>query len=474
MKLSDGDMKKQVAKLVREMDARQFTPTPVLNEHQWKVHYLLKRSLQNDHFEVLVGVCLSAFVNPSGHSRYVDVLENSALFAVVTEPPRCSVVLLILDRNAQVIETILEEQGIKSIRYAPLIGAEEFSAQVTSLIPTLDTVNKAGTTPINFSELSVRKLIVRDSLLDLDRHKDLQLIAKDDDDLLWSSSNTILHEVALHRLAPKFPLKFDALELRMIRQSSLDLVVHGREGQGNLPLVAVEYDGPEHSKPKQLANDQAKDRILDKFGIPLIRIGLFELDFSNAGLDKRQEQRRYAQLLSSIIHHVMCRVQSSFIDQLEESDARREFHSRENELSKSMFGRHYLDLTKTQQEEIYMSMAITQLDWDYDLTTKMQVYYEQRDLEDTKQSQLWPEDLVSYSKAPVFFTEDDGVRWAQATLTLGSKSIHIKTPRVRIALSHRFEEDDLMRGRIDVCLIENVADTIREYIRMNTPARPLD
>lgn len=472
MTLGDGDMKKRVAKLVREMDARQFTPTPVLNEHQWKVHYLLKRNLQNDHLDVLVGVGLSGFVDPSGHPRYIDVLENSVLFAVVTEPPKCSVVLLILDCNDQVIETILKEQGIKSIRYAPLISAEEFSAQVTSFIPTLDTVNKVGRTPINLSELSVRKLIVRDSLLDLERHKDLHLIANDDEDFLWS--NTILHEVALHRLAPKFQFKFDDLEQRMIRQSSVDLLVHGREGQGNLPLVAVEYDGRDHSKPEQQAKDQAKDRILDRFGIPLIRIGLFELDFSNAGLDKRQERRRYAQLLSSLIHYVMCRVQSSFIDQLEESEARREFHSRENQLSKSMFGRDYLDLTTTQQEEIYMSMMRTDLDWDYDITTKMQDYDEERDLEDIKQLQTWPQDLLPYSKAPIIFTDDSGVRWAETTLTLGSRSIHLETPKVRVAVPRRFKEDAHMRGWIDVGLIENVADRIREHIRMNTPARPLD
>lgn len=471
MTLGGSDMKKRVAKLVRELDARRFTPTPVLNEHQWKVHYLLKRDLQNDQLDVLVGVGLSSFVDPSGHPKYVEVLENSVLFAVVTEPPKCSVVLLILDRNEQVVETILKEQGIKSICYAPLISAEEFSTQVTSLIPTLDTVNKAGRKPINLSELSVRKLIVRDSLLDLEQHKDLPLI-ENEEDRLWS--NTILHEVALHRLAPKFQFKFDDLEQRLIRQSSVDLLVHGREGQSNLPLVAVEYDGRDHDKPEQQAKDRAKDRILDRFGIPLIRIGLLELDFSKAGLDKRQEQRRYAQLLSSTVHHVMCRVQSSFIDQLEESDARREFHSREDQLSKSMFGRDYLDLTKMQQEEIYMSMAITQLDWDYDLATKMQDYDKERDLKDIKQLQTWPQDLVPYSKAPIIFTDDSGVRWAETTMTLGSKSIHLETPKIRVALPCRFKDDAQMLGWIDVGLIENVADRIREHIRMSTPARPLD
>lgn len=62
----------------------------------------------------------------------------------------------------------------------------------------------------------------------------------------------------------------DGRERNFLRTSHLDFVLVSDE---SLPVLAVEYDGPQHlTDPIQIARDQIKDRLCAAAGLPLLRI----------------------------------------------------------------------------------------------------------------------------------------------------------------------------------------------------------
>jgi hypothetical protein len=472
------DEYKKVAEIfVRKIDERKYWPTPVLNSHQWEIYQLLRQHFQKDNWDVLAGVALSTFINPVGHSRWLDILETSVLFAVITETPDASAILLILEPANPNIESFLEMEGIRWIRYAALLSATEFSEQVISSVQQQQSLPPISERkPINTAEFQVTKALLADSVLDLERYESQLPLTEECRTWLWKESPTILHGVALHRIRPNLKVTLDQLAERMIRQSSVDILIHGR-GTDNRPLLAVEVDGKPHEKPDQKIKDKAKERVLESFGIPLIRIAPHEADFwlyyRNPTANDRQRKQRFSELLTSIVVAVSLEVMSSVSMQLEINDARLKLHFREDKLTQTLFGRDYSDLTEQQKETVNFSMAATSLDEDYHTAVGLNNFERARALEEINDRKRWPEELLLFTPEPVIFGNNDLGRWAETTFKSEAMSLKIKTPSVRLMLTDRFD-DELIQERISVCLIEAIAGAVREAIRFNTPAKRTD
>jgi hypothetical protein len=84
---------------------------------------------------------------------------------------------------------------------------------------------------------------------------------------------------------------------RVFNTSDVDFVIHGRPPY-NVPLFAIEYDGDEHRTPDKMAIDRAKDRLFERAGIALLRIGT-DLAAAKRARDVTQERhRRLAPMLA--------------------------------------------------------------------------------------------------------------------------------------------------------------------------------
>lgn len=456
---------KKVEKIIRKADERRYWPTPVLDKHQWEIRQILNQHFLIDGWVLLAGIGLSTFINPAGHRRYRDILQTSVLFAVITEPPRSTAVLLVVEPGDSGLESFLETEGIRWIYYSTLLSAVEFSEQVISILHQQSLSQIGERKPINSAELEVTRALLDESLFEFERHES-QLSPNGESRRMWEDSPAILHEVALQRVRPHFRSELDETAERMILQSSVDLLIHGR-GRFNRPLLAIEIDGKHHENPESKIKDKAKEKALNSFGIPLIRIAPREADFWNFYRNPKDRQRKklFSKLLTSIAQAVSFQVMSSIHDQLEVNDARLQLHFRENKLAQTMFGREYVDLADEQRTAVNFSMAATALDDDYHMTVGLSNFERSRELEDLNERRSWPKELVSFAPEPVIFSNTDSGLWAETTFTFEATSTNIATPRIRLMRTERFD-DELMRETISVCLIEATAEAVREQMRV--------
>lgn len=143
-------------KLSREKPARAFWPKPVLTEHQWEAHQLLRERLLPDRWQLFAGSLLSHFFNPDdfSHDRnlYLLVKSTSVLFAVATNAPECRAVLIVLAQSNTAVEAFLDKEEVHWMRYATQLSPEEFVDSVGIALRD-GSRNMIGTRkPINDSE----------------------------------------------------------------------------------------------------------------------------------------------------------------------------------------------------------------------------------------------------------------------------------------------------------------------------------
>jgi Protein of unknown function (DUF2726) len=87
------------------------------------------------------------------------------------------------------------------------------------------------------------------------------------------------------RLADVLPIEqsgITAPEYKFCLQAHFDFVV---ADSNQLPLFAVEFDGPTHRSPIQQKRDATKERICEKFSLPLLRINARYLDSRYRDMD---------------------------------------------------------------------------------------------------------------------------------------------------------------------------------------------
>lgn len=110
------------------------------------------------------------------------------------------------------------------------------------------------------------------------KYKSERIIAQLLRDILKESTyqTMIYHQqVLLEQLVSKNNNSFTELELEyMHHKASCDFVLYFKTGK--YPIAVIEVDGDDHSKPEQKKRDQLKNAILDKAGVPLLRLKTIE------------------------------------------------------------------------------------------------------------------------------------------------------------------------------------------------------
>ena len=110
------------------------------------------------------------------------------------------------------------------------------------------------------------------------KYKSERIIAQLLRDILKESTyqTMIYHQqVLLEQLVSKNNNSFTEFELEyMHHKASCDFVLYFKTGK--YPIAVIEVDGDDHSKPEQRKRDQLKNAILDKAGVPLLRLKTIE------------------------------------------------------------------------------------------------------------------------------------------------------------------------------------------------------
>lgn len=102
-----------------------------------------------------------------------------------------------------------------------------------------------------------------------------------------------LHVAQVHakiRLADVLPIEGSGLSQVLYEfalQSHYDFVVTGRD---QVPLFALEFDGPQHDQSPQYERDAKKDELSKRFGLPLLRIRAEDLCRTEWQLDRLTEK----------------------------------------------------------------------------------------------------------------------------------------------------------------------------------------
>ncbi len=102
-----------------------------------------------------------------------------------------------------------------------------------------------------------------------------------------------LHVAEVHakvRLADVLPIEGSGLSQAFYEfalQAHYDFVVTGRD---QVPLFALEFDGPQHGHSPQSERDAKKDELSNRFGLPLLRIRAEDLCRTEWQLDRLTEK----------------------------------------------------------------------------------------------------------------------------------------------------------------------------------------
>ena len=110
------------------------------------------------------------------------------------------------------------------------------------------------------------------------KYKSEQIIAQLLREILEESTFQTINyhqQVHLEQLVSKTNNSFTERELEyMDNKASCDFVLYFKIGKN--PIAVIEVDGDDHSKPEQRKRDQLKNAILDKAGVPLLRLKTIE------------------------------------------------------------------------------------------------------------------------------------------------------------------------------------------------------
>lgn len=110
-------------------------------------------------------------------------------------------------------------------------------------------------------------------------------------------------------------------------------------------------------------------------------------------------------------------------------------------------------------------MQATSLDNDYFMTAGLNCYERDRDIEEVHELQSWPAELQVFAPKPILHASPDGSWWGETVFKAKATATRIVSPKIRLFLTSKFQNDELMLGWINVRLIEYLADQVREAAR---------
>jgi hypothetical protein len=267
-------------------------------------------------------------------------------------------------------------------------------------------------------------------------------------------------------------IQFNRFELNIIETSSVDILLHSR-GETNIPLVAVEFDGPYHDTIEQQKKDRTKECVLKKVGIPLVRVRFDEVDFGKQ-IDKmnriaRLAYREYSILIKDFVETLSlnrlaldaCETPiRNFVVELQKS---------EDLLAQALFGKSFIDLSVQQQKDISIQLSITrkgQTLQELEFERAEVVSHIEFDVRSSTESLLKEE--LKASK-PEFFGDFVGGRSARIVCAFeGHEPREIESPKIR--LISNFSSDNVEYLALDSCLVRYLAAKAQSIWRTLQPA----
>lgn len=189
-----------------------------------------------------------------------------------------------------------------------------------------------------------------------------------------ANSWMVLEEVSLQRIV-NCSDRLDQGAAQFLLQSSVDtLIVDMRRDRVALPLLAMEFDGPHHEKTAE--KDRLKTALLHDAGIPLIRIGLHEVDpkhlWDRAGSETRARMSRYLEPMKRLVRRMVNEESFSWGYAQEVDRANDRLLQLLDELAVATFDKNYGSLTEGQREVLFETDAAYELwverqrvDWEY-------------------------------------------------------------------------------------------------------------
>ena len=285
----------------------------------------------------------------------------------------------------------------------------------------------------------------------------------------------ILLEVAPHRLAPIFYKNLEGLgdlKRRIAMTSPIDILVHSR-GENPRPLLAIEVDGAGHADPAQQVKDRAKDDVLLKFGIPLIRITKSDADFWSKKplpLSERQKLRKFSYLVTRLAIVVSSLVTRSQRESLELDQVEHRLHEIEDKTAQSLFGAGYVQLDDKQRRIVEETILCSREMEDYVSIQRELSHFRAQDIVEAKEMSEWPSELGVIATAPQIHGDiSSGVKAITTVHFPDEPTLLIETPSIRL-ISESLDVEVL--GKIVVAeLVQACAEEVQIEQRRRAPAR---
>lgn len=226
----------------------------------------------------------STFIDP----RWIDDLapeiknalfHGSILIAVVKGAKQSHLALALIDKNApmaELVQSLLQRFKIGSLLCDPEKDSEQIEAFVSAMLG-----NKEALLSSKRVTNACERWLLSTTDLALMRRANQEFLQRIPDSLKSFFPTElrknrlkfkVFHEVAL----PAF-IDFDLstltleIDINYALASRVDLLVTG-EAPDYTPLLAIEFDGPDHRTHRGMNKDSKKDTIFREAGIPLLRI----------------------------------------------------------------------------------------------------------------------------------------------------------------------------------------------------------
>jgi hypothetical protein len=475
------DEMRKMENTVRDTSASEFMATPVLDENQWEIDRLVRNKLPAARWNLFAGICLSAFFDPYKKEHLERpkedrdlIFRSSVLFTVATGQPHCKAVLMVIETGQLKLEAFLDREEAYWLRYTPLLSPSEFSEQVINALEQGEKLQIGQREKVNGSEFRVWRGMKNHGLFELEKDPEMQSLHNKKDlsegrlRNLTASTNRLLQEVAIHRLMPKWAPSMSPAAEAISQNSSVDILVHSR-GKVSRPLLAIEVDGSVHGKNlEKIANDRAKDEVMDAFRIPLIRITESDGDFWHTGRHQPrggfEKLARFTRLISKVATHISFQVQIEDQLAVEEDATKKLYQKQEEKIANSIFGTAYRNLDTSQKTIVYQSsVSLTELD-EYEMLSDEFNFHRAREIEETKLLCKWPDDLAMDSTEPEIVGDPLSGLSARTVLTLpGSAPVKIETPSIRV--SGKSLDEEVLSLNLKRCLIEDLVGDVRARLR---------
>lgn len=459
---------KAARKRFESIPPADYLPSPVLSEKQWEIYALLRRRLPSDSAQVFCGSRLTAFFDPESpqydsHQRSV-IFGSSVIFGIATNPPFARPIVLVIEPGQPALERFLSGENLPWILYSEVVDS-------MGLVDHIEANSRHAALlrdrhPINYPEDDVAKALRHDAFVELERHQSLVGLKIEILEEIERMSPRLLHEVALAKMKPQFPLEILSQEEETYcRTASVDVVLHSRVP--NVPLLAIEVDGDVHQLEGKKVKDRLKGSILQKFGIPLIRISPSEADFWT--LKDPKHLSRFVDLLGSVVSHTAGNMRNESEFRVRQIINRRRMDSLDEQFSQSMFGRDFDHLSESQRVEVFRATFGIPTDDQNEIFEQFHLHLREQELSDEIERSVWPAELVEFAQAPSISNDAENGWHAETTFKMGgSRSIKLSSPRIRVSCAGI--DAELFEVTMRSILVTEMADDVREQIRICTPA----